>query len=149
MLSRACGSARWVDRMMARRPFGGDARLLRAARIEWFGLTEADWLEAFSHHPEIGDRGSLAARFPATHDLSAKEQAAVGQAGDDVLSALAEANAAYRERFGFIFIVCATGMTAEEMLALLRARLANNRATELRTAAEEQAKITALRLGGY
>lgn len=149
LLARACGSSRWVDRMMERRPFGNDARLLRTARIEWFGLTEADWLEAFSHHPQIGDRASLAARFPATHDLSAQEQAAVGQAHDAVLSALAEANAAYLDRFGFIFIVCATGKTAEEMLALLRARLTNNRATELRTAAEEQAKITALRLGGY
>ena len=134
---------------MARRPFGGDARLLRAARIEWFGLTEADWLEAFSHHPQIGDRASLAARFPATHDLSAKEQAGVGRAGDEVLSALANANQAYLDRFGFIFIVCATGKTAEEMLQLLRDRLPHDRATELRIAAEEQAKITALRLGGY
>ena len=147
LLARACGSSRWVDRMMERRPFGNDARLLRTARIEWFGLTEADWLEAFSHHPQIGDRASLAARFPATHDLSAKEQAAIDQAHDEVLSALAEANAAYLDRFGFIFIVCATGKTAEEVLALLRARLANNRATELRIAAEEQAKITAIRLG--
>ena len=149
LLTRACGASRWVDRMMARRPFGGDARLLRAARIEWFGLTEADWLEAFSHHPQIGDRASLAARFPATHDLSAKEQAGVGRAGDEVLSALADANQAYLERFGFIFIVCATGKTAEEMLQLLRDRLPHDRATELRIAAEEQAKITALRLGGY
>ena len=149
ILTRACGSPRWVDRMMARRPFGSDARLLRAARIEWFGLTEADWLEAFSHHPQIGDRDSLAARFPATHDLSAKEQAGISGAHDAVLSALTEANAAYLDRFGFIFIVCATGKTAEEMLTLLRARLPNNRATELRNAAEEQAKITALRLGGY
>lgn len=149
ILTRACGSSRWVDRMMARRPFGNDARLFKAARIEWFGLTEADWLEAFSHHPQIGDRASLAARFPATHELSAQEQAGVARAGDVVLSALAEANATYLDRFGFIFIVCATGKTAEEMLALLRARLPNNRATELRNAAEEQAKITALRLGGY
>ena len=149
LLARACGSSRWVDRMMERRPFGNDARLLRTARIEWFGLTEADWLEAFSHHPQIGDRTSLATRFPATHDLSAKEQAGIGHAHDAVLSALAEANATYLDRFGFIFIVCATGKTAEEMLALLRARLPNSRATELRIAAEEQAKITALRLGSY
>ena len=145
-LLRACGSSRWADRMVARRPFGSNARLLRAARIEWFGLTEADWLEAFSHHPRIGDRASLAARFPASHDLSAAEQAAVGQARADVLSALAEANESYFSRFGFIFIVCATGKTAEEILAVLRARLPNDRATELRIAAEEQAKITALRL---
>ena len=149
ILTRACGASRWVDRMVARRPFGGDARLLRAARIEWFGLTEADWLEAFSHHPKVGDRASLAARYPVTHDLSAKEQSAVAFANADVIIALAEANQAYLDRFGFIFIVCATGKSAEEMLQLLRDRLGNDRATELRTAAEEQAKITALRLGGY
>ena len=122
--SRACGSTRWVDRMMARRPFGNDARLLSAARIEWFGLTEADWLEAFSHHPRIGDRASLEARFPATHDLSSKEQAGVGGADADVIAALAEANERYFDRFGFIFIVCATGKSAEEMLALLRDAIA-------------------------
>lgn len=146
VLTRACGASRWVDRMMARRPFGNGARLLRAARVEWFGLTEADWLEAFSQHPKIGDSDSLAARFPASHDLSTKEQAGVSTAHASVLSELAEANETYLDRFGFIFIVCATGKTAEEMLALLRARLPNNRATELRIAAEEQAKITALRL---
>jgi 2-oxo-4-hydroxy-4-carboxy-5-ureidoimidazoline decarboxylase len=147
LLARACGSSRWVDRMMARRPFGREAKLLFAARNEWFGLTEADWLEAFSQHPRIGDRASLAARFPATHDLSAKEQSGVGAAQEDVLTALAEANDRYFDRFGFIFIVCATGKSAEEMLQLLRDRLPNDRATELRVAAEEQAKITALRLG--
>lgn len=149
LLTRACGSSRWVDRMMARRPFGSDARMLRTARIEWFGLTEVDWLEAFAQHPKIGDRASLAARFPATHDLSSKEQSAVAFANADVIIALAEANQAYLDRFGFIFIVCATGKSAEEMLQMLRDRLGHDRATELRTAAEEQAKITALRLGGY
>ncbi len=146
VLFRACGSTRWVDRMMARRPFVRDAKLLSTARIEWFGLTEADWLEAFSHHPQIGDRAALDARFPKTHDLSAKEQAAVGDAREDVLTALAEGNRAYRDRFGFIFIVCATGKSAEDMLVLLRERLPHDRASELRIAAEEQAKITALRL---
>jgi 2-oxo-4-hydroxy-4-carboxy-5-ureidoimidazoline decarboxylase len=146
ILLRACGSSRWVDRMMARRPFGSDAKLLFAARNEWFGLTEIDWLEAFAEHPRIGDRTALDARFPKTHDLSAKEQAGVGTAHADVITALAEANDAYYERFGFIFIVCATGKNAEEMLALLRERLPHARATELRIAAEEQAKITALRL---
>ena len=146
ILLRACGSTRWVDRMMQRRPFGNDARLLFAARNEWFGLTEADWLEAFSHHPRIGDRASLAARFPASHDLSAREQERVGGANAEVLNALAEANAQYFDRFGFIFIVCATGKTAEEILALLQSRLPNERSAELRIAAEEQARITALRL---
>jgi 2-oxo-4-hydroxy-4-carboxy-5-ureidoimidazoline decarboxylase len=132
--------------MMQRRPFASDAKLLFAARNEWFGLTEQDWLEAFAQHPRIGDRAALEARFPKTHDLSAQEQAAVGAATQDVLTALAEANHAYYDRFGFIFIVCAAGKSAEEMLALLRDRLANDRATEIRIAAEEQAKITALRL---
>ena len=134
--------------MMQRRPFGRDAKLLTTARIEWFGLSEADWLEAFSHHPRIGDRAALEARFPATHDLSSKEQAGVGAARAETLDALAEANEQYFDRFGFIFIVCATGKSAEEMLGLLRERLHNDHASELRIAAEEQAKITALRLGG-
>jgi 2-oxo-4-hydroxy-4-carboxy-5-ureidoimidazoline decarboxylase len=146
ILTRACGASRWVDRMMARRPFGSERKLLFAARTEWFGLTEADWLEAFAHHPRIGDRASLEARFPATHDLSSKEQAGVSAARAETINALAEGNEHYFERFGFIFIVCATGKSAEEMLQLLRDRLPNDRATELRIAAEEQARITALRL---
>ena len=146
MLRACCGSTRWVERMLVRRPFGGRDALLKAAREEWFALPPTDWLEAFSHHPQIGDRASLAARFPATHHLSEREQAGVGNARADVLTALAEANQTYADRFGFIFIVCASGKSAEEMLRLLRARLPNDRDTELRVAAEEQAKITALRL---
>ena len=132
--------------MMTRRPFGSQEALLAAARDEWFALPEEDWLEAFSHHPRIGDRASLEARFPQTHDLSANEQSGIGIAGADVLEALAKANNDYFDRFGFIFIVCATGKSAGEMLALLLSRLQNDRETELRIAAEEQAKITALRL---
>jgi 2-oxo-4-hydroxy-4-carboxy-5-ureidoimidazoline decarboxylase len=132
--------------MMARRPFGSAEALQSLARSEWFSLGEDDWLEAFSHHPKIGDRASLEKRFPSTHDLSSQEQIRVGGANADVITALAEANEIYLERFGFIFIVCATGKSAEEMLKMLRDRLSNDRATELRIAAEEQAKITALRL---
>lgn len=145
-LERACGSSRWVSRMLGRGGFATHEAMLAAAREEWFALDESDWLEAFSHHPKIGDRAALAARFPSTHDLSAKEQSAVGSAHADVINALAEGNEAYLARFGFIFIVCATGKSAEEMLQLLRDRLPNDRATELRIAAEEQSKITALRL---
>ena len=146
LLRRACGSTGWIDRMMVRRPFGSASALLAAARKEWFALGEDHWLEAFWHHPKIGDRASLEARFPKTHDLSEKEQAGVASAHADTLDALAEANQAYLDRFGFIFIVCATGKRADEMLQLLRDRLNNDRASELRIAAEEQAKITALRL---
>ena len=146
ILTACCGSSRWADRMLARRPFRSREALLTAAREEWFGLGPDDWLEAFSHHPKIGDRAALAARFPATHHLSEGEQAGVDGAPDEVLAALAEANEAYAGRFGFIFIVCASGKTAEEMLQLLRDRLPHDRDTELRVAAEEQMRITALRL---
>ena len=146
LLLRCCGSRAWVSRMVARRPFGSRAAMLAAARQEWFELTPADWLEAFSHHPRIGERESPLRRFAPTADLSEREQSGIGGAPPQVLSALAEGNAAYERKFGFIFIVCATGKTAEEMLGLLEARLPHSRDVELRLAAEEQAKITELRL---
>ena len=132
--------------MDARRPFGSRAAMLAAAREEWFNLTPADWLEAFSHHPRIGDPESLRRRFAATAHLSEREQSGIAQASADVLTALAEGNAAYEQKFGFIFIVCATGKAAEEVLELLQTRLPHSRDAELRIAAEEQARITELRL---
>ncbi|CAN5427080.1 2-oxo-4-hydroxy-4-carboxy-5-ureidoimidazoline decarboxylase [soil metagenome] len=146
MLAACCGATRWVARMLARRPFGSSEALLRAAREEWFALSESDWREAFAHHPRIGDRDELRRRFPATAHLSEQEQAGVTSAADEVLDALAEGNLAYEDRFGYIFIVCATGKTAGEMLALLRERLEHHPAEEISLAAGEQARITALRL---
>ena len=146
LLMRCCGSARWVDAMLSRRPFGDDATLLSAARDVWFSLDTPDWREAFSHHPKIGDRDAVRTRFAATRSLSEREQAGVSGAADGVLDALAEGNAAYERRFGFIFIVCATGKTAEEMLGLLRSRIDNDPTREIQIAAAEQAKIMALRL---
>ena len=131
---------------MARRPFGDDATLMSAARDEWFRLTPADWLEAFSHHPKIGGRDALRARFANTRHLSAREQQGVDGADEAVLAQLADLNHVYQQRFGYIFIVCATGKSAGEMLALLRARIPNDPAVEIGIAAEEQARITALRL---
>ena len=132
--------------MLKRRPFRSRERLMAAAHYEWVTLDPADWLEAFSHHPMIGDRAALAARFPDTAHLSGHEQAGVTGAGEDVLSALASENLVYKERFGHIFIVCASGLTAEQMLAKLRARLSNDPGTEFQVAAVEQERITALRL---
>lgn len=132
--------------MLQRRPFVSDQQLLAIAREEWFALTSPDWREAFGHHPRIGDRASLGARFPATAELSEQEQRGVAGASNATLDALAEGNRAYEEKFGYIFIVCATGKTADEMLALLRARLGNDPQEELLIAAGEQAKITELRL---
>ena len=132
--------------MLALRPFGATDVLLSAARREWFALTPEDWKEAFAHHPKIGDRAALRARFPVTHHLSEREQAGMGTAPDQIIEALAQANAAYARRFGYIFIICATGKSAKEMLDLLTARLQNDPVMEVRIAAEEQAKITELRL---
>jgi allantoicase len=138
-LLACCGSSRWAAWMASRRPFEDGAALLRQADRAWWALEEADWLEAFAAHPRIGG----AARAGS---WSSAEQSGVANAARAVLERLAAANEAYAERFGFSYIVCATGKSAEEMLALLEARLANARAVELRTAAEEQAKITRLRL---
>ncbi len=146
LLQACCGSTRWVARMLALRPFKTAASLAAAARREWFGLTPEDWREAFAHHPKIGDRESLRVRFPATHQLSEREQAGMGGASEETISALAAANAAYERTFGYIFIVCATGKSADDMLDLLTARLQNDPITELGVAAQEQAQITGLRL---
>ena len=160
-LRACCGSTRWVERMLVRRPFGDQSSLLAAARDEWFGLGEDDWREAFAHHPRIGDRADLARRLADTRHISERVEPGVegaggrdkgargeGNPGDDELSALAEANRVYEQRFGYIFIVCASGRTAAQMLALLRARLGNNPDVEIRVAAAEQAEITTLRLRG-
>ena len=145
-LLRCCGSRRWADAMLARRPFASMADLLAAADAVWAGLDRADWLEAFAAHPRIGDLGGLRKKFAATAHWSAGEQAGVAGAAEAVLRDLADGNRRYEERFGHIFIVCATGKTAAEMLRLLRARLPNEPAAELAVAAAEQAKITRLRL---
>jgi 2-oxo-4-hydroxy-4-carboxy-5-ureidoimidazoline decarboxylase len=146
LLATCCGAKRWVERMLSRRPFGDRGHALSVARDVWFALSEEDWREAFRQHPKIGDRDSLRARFPATHEQSAAEQSGVSGAADAVLDALADANRSYEKRFGYIFIVCATGKSADEMLAILRGRLNNDPRIEIKVAAEQQAQITALRL---
>jgi 2-oxo-4-hydroxy-4-carboxy-5-ureidoimidazoline decarboxylase len=146
LLMACCGSSRWVERMLARRPFGGEAALLAAAREEWFALSGADWREAFGHHPKIGDLNALRTRFAATRHLAEREQAGVAGAPEEVFEALAEGNLAYQQKFGFIFIVSASGRSAAEMLDLLLTRFRNDPAAEILIAAEEQAQITARRL---
>lgn len=146
-LLRCCGATRWVGWMLAQRPFASTDALFRAAEGVWSQMERADILEAFSHHPEIGgDLDALRARFPTTAAWSTSEQSGAAEADRETLEALRDGNAAYRERFGYLFIVCATGKSAHEMLALLRARLSNDPETELRVAAAEQAKIMRLRL---
>jgi allantoicase len=142
-LVRCCGSTRWAAAMAAARPFEDRAALLRIGERIWWSLDEAAWLEAFAAHPRIGQ---TAAADGSHGTWASGEQKGTASAGADVISALATANDQYAEKHGFIYIVCASGRSAADMLADLQARLAHNRATEIRIAAEEQAKITRLRL---
>jgi 2-oxo-4-hydroxy-4-carboxy-5-ureidoimidazoline decarboxylase len=160
---RCCGSRRWAEAMARGRPYRDETQLLAAAERAFARLSREDWLEAFSHHPRIGERGALAVRFTPgpsgqgssrqgagaevrAAGWSAAEQSGVAGTSEDVLDALARANRDYEARFGYIFIVCATGKSAGEMLALLRERLPNEPDAELALAAAEQRKITAIRL---
>jgi 2-oxo-4-hydroxy-4-carboxy-5-ureidoimidazoline decarboxylase len=145
-LLRCCGSTRWVDGMLSRRPFLSKAMAFAASDAAWAATAEKDWLEAFSHHPRIGGKDALRAKFAATQTWAQGEQAGAAAADEKTLDALAKGNADYEAKFGFIFIVCATGKSAAEMLALLNARLPNDRQKELLNAAAEQAKITKIRL---
>ena len=145
-LSNCCVSQRWVAEVRNGRPYACGDDLRRAAESVWRSLEESDWLEAFDGHPKIGDVNSLKAKYASTGHLAAAEQSSVASASDDVIDRLAAGNSAYEARFGFIFIVCATGKSAAEMLALLEARLGNERNVEIQIAAEEQLKILLLRL---
>ena len=144
--TKCCGAHRWVNKMVHKRPYRDAADLLAEADEIWEQLGEEDWREAFTHHPKIGDIGSLRAKFANTQDWASGEQAGTAAASEEVLTGLAAGNAEYESRFGYIFIVCATGKSAAEMLDLLRARLGNAPEHEIRIAAAEQAKITRLRL---
>jgi OHCU decarboxylase len=137
-LVRCCGSRRWVAEMLARRPWPSPAALFGDAAAVWAAMGRDDILEAFAQHPRIGASAGDA--------WSRQEQA--GAAGGDAatVAALREANDRYWNRFGYIFIVCATGKSAAEMLALLERRLNNDPTSELAVAAAEQARITRLRL---
>lgn len=145
-LTRCCGSSHWVTQMVERHPFASAEDLFRAAERAADQLTQEDWLEAFKHHPQIGDVSALREKFAATADWASQEQAGSASASEATLQALAEGNQKYVKQFGYIFIVCATGKDADEMLALLQNRLHNDPDTELGIAAAEQRKITRLRL---
>ena len=146
LFRQCCTSETWIESMVGNRPYDSADALRLAADDNWRGLTEADYLQAFDGHPKIGDVGSLKAKYANTKELAAGEQSSVNEASDELIRALADGNTRYQEKFGFIFIVCASGKSAGEMLALLQARLPNKRDRELANAAEEQRKIFHLRL---
>jgi len=141
-----CGSSAWARELVSRRPFSDQARLLEASDEIWRQLQPRDWMEAFSKHPRIGERKAPPTASSQSASWSAQEQQGVASAEEPLQRALADANRKYEQRFGRVFIVCATGKSTQEMLDSLRLRLQNDDATELLTAAEEQRKITNIRL---
>lgn len=145
-LMKCCGSLNWATRLVDERPFHDIDSLLRASDRIWLALNEADWLEAFSHHPKIGERRAAREVHADARRWSEEEQAGAKMAPEETLLELINANHEYERKFGFIFIVCATGKTTEEMLNLLKERLRNDTDKELRIACEEQRRITNLRL---
>ena len=147
ILKSCCGSSKWQSALLDFLPFKDENHLIQSTDSCWYDhCKESDWLEAFTHHPKIGDVKSLTEKFASTSHLTGKEQSGVDAATEDVIQALANANQQYESKFGFIFIVCATGKSADEMLRLLQDRLQNSREEELLIAMGEQQKITLLRL---
>ncbi len=143
---KCCTASRWVDLMVANRPYSSVEGCQSIALDHWRDMSEKDVLEAFEGHPKIGDVSSLREKYASIKALASGEQSAVQEADDTTLQELAGGNTRYEKQNGFIFIVCATGKSAKEMLNLLEARLINDRDQELSIAAAEQAKITAIRI---
>jgi 2-oxo-4-hydroxy-4-carboxy-5-ureidoimidazoline decarboxylase len=140
-----CGAPRWADAMVARRPFVSIGELYATADHLWSTMEESDWLVAFACHPRIGERKNASATAKSA-TWSRHEQSSTANTSETVLTELAELNARYEERFGFTYIVCATGRSADEMLAILKRRVASDRSAELSEAAEQQRQIMRIRL---
>ncbi|MGH9598461.1 MAG: 2-oxo-4-hydroxy-4-carboxy-5-ureidoimidazoline decarboxylase, partial [Terracidiphilus sp.] len=141
-----CGARQWAEAMIALRPIAGVQEMSEAADRIWSTMKEADWMEAFACHPRIGERKATHATAQSAA-WSRQEQSLADAAHEQVLAELAAGNAQYEERYGFTYIVCATGRSADEMLAILKRRLGSDRAAELREAAEQQRQIIQIRLG--
>ncbi|MDP4262485.1 MAG: 2-oxo-4-hydroxy-4-carboxy-5-ureidoimidazoline decarboxylase [Bacteroidota bacterium] len=145
-LTKCCGSSGWVTRMLVFFPADDLVELLEDAEEQWYQCNEEEWKEAFAHHPRIGDVESLKKKFASTAEWASGEQSGVNSASTETIKALAKGNLEYEKKFGYIFIVCATGKSAKEMLEILQSRLRNDPKDEINIAAEEQNKITQLRL---
>ena len=141
-----CAAEAWATAMVQGRPYSSAEQLLTRADQRWQGVNRVDILQAFSGHPRIGDIHTLHEKYAHTADQAAGEQAGMDSAEADLLQALVDLNDAYVAKFGYIFIVCASGKSAAQMLALLEQRLVNDEASEWPLAAAEQHKITTLRL---
>jgi len=141
-----CGSHVWARGMTSRRPIADEAALLRASDETWRRLSAVDWKEAFRSHPRIGESRAERPSGAQSASWSAQEQSGAAGGEHAVKIALADGNREYEKRFGHIFIVCATGKSAAEILGILRRRLKNDAQTELHEAAEQQRQITQIRL---
>ena len=145
-LLQCCGSTRWAQQMATARPYRTLENLTATANELWWSLDRNDWLEAFRSHPKIGEKKAADPVSTQASQWSGQEQAGVTAASQETVDSLASLNRAYEEKFGFIFIICATGKTSAEMMSSLRERLEHDAVDELPIAATEQSKITALRL---
>jgi OHCU decarboxylase len=143
---KCCGSKRWAQAMAKARPFESEQTIFNEADALFGLLSDEDWLEAFRAHPKIGEKKAAADQSETAKKWSSQEQSRAESAAAETKQALSEGNREYEQRFGFIFIVCATGKSADAMLTMLQQRMVNDPAVELRVAAEEQRKITHLRL---
>jgi len=144
-LFKCCGSLTWVNRMLPFFPAEDLVELLEDAEEQWYNCNDEDWREAFAHHPKIGDMESLKKKFSTTA-WESNEQGTIRTASEQTLRALTDGNKKYEDKFGYIFIVCATGRSAEEMLSILEVRLNNKPEDEIKIAMEEQNMITKIRL---
>jgi allantoicase len=145
-LQDCCGAPRWLGGMLSERPFDSAEALFAASEKAFSTLSREDWLEALRHHPRIGERKADRTQSAQSSAWSAKEQSGIDEAGRAELAEMARLNRDYENRFGFVFLICATGRTLTEMTAALRQRLTNDPDTELAVAAAEHRRITKLRL---
>eukprot|EP01038_Epipyxis_sp_PR26KG_P012653 gene12653-16963_t len=145
-LTRCCGSNQWVSEMLLMKPFSSIENIIELSDQIWWSLPLAEWMMAFAAHPKIGDKSALKKKFSEPHSWEGEEQSGANSAADTVLEKLSQLNEDYELRHGFIFLICATGKTAEEMLSAIELRIDNDTADEIKIAAGEQSKIVQLRL---
>ena len=145
-LFKCCGCTAWIENLSEKIPLDSIEKLKKESDKVWSSLDDKDWLEAFKHHPKIGDIKSLEKKFASTKEWASNEQSGVKATTKNILAELKELNDVYEKKFGYIFIVCATGKSAGEMLAILKSRLNNLPQEEIKIAMQEQNKITHLRI---
>ncbi|WP_166425702.1 2-oxo-4-hydroxy-4-carboxy-5-ureidoimidazoline decarboxylase [Paraglaciecola sp. 20A4] len=144
--AQTCAAKRWVTKMQEQRPYANTPNVLQRARANWQEMKREDFLQAFDAHPMIGDINSLREKYASTKAMASNEQDGARQADEATLIALQKLNQAYKEKHGFIFIICASGLDAHTMLKEIERRIDNTTPAEITNASDEQIKITNLRI---